>query len=166
MYTYKNPAVYATATVAIFRWMQFGSNTPFVEVFLGKRKPNSSAYPGMWALPGGFVDTFSERNGVAVKAETVYQAAVREVQEETGLVVAEPDLHLVNVFSDPYVDPRGHIINTAFYVLVGEADAESMASADDLTDFQWVRADSAPELAFDHTEILRQAYNKFMQIRD
>lgn len=161
MYTYKNPAVYATATVAILAYRQGHWYT-----FLGKRKPNSSAYPGMWALPGGFVDTFSERNGVAVKAETVYQAAVREVQEETGLIVTEPDLHLVNVFSDPYVDPRGHIINTAFYVVVSEEAADTMQAADDLTEYKWVRADSAPKLAFDHTEILRQAYHKFMQIKD
>lgn len=48
-------------------------------ILLGKRKNSHGA--GKWSLPGGHVEHF----------ERIHQAAIREVQEETGLVVHRLD---------------------------------------------------------------------------
>ncbi len=54
-----------------------------------------------WALPGGFMEP----------AERAVDAAVREMNEETG--VSRSDLSFVGMFSsaDPLRDPRAHIIS-------------------------------------------------------
>lgn len=98
-------------------------------------------FEGRWALPGGFVEV----------GETVEQAAVREVAEETGLAVELA--HLVGVYSDPERDPRGHNVSVAFLarVLSGELSAATDASEAALLDPDEV------ELAFDHGRIVADA---------
>jgi 8-oxo-dGTP diphosphatase len=98
-------------------------------------------FEGQWALPGGFVEV----------GETVEQAAVREVAEETGLVV-EP-ARLVGVYSDPDRDPRGHNVSVAFLarVLSGELSAATDASEASVLD------PGSVDLAFDHRKIIDDA---------
>ena len=62
---------------------------------------------GLWSLPGGLVDW----------GETVDQAVMRELQEETGLVVTQVDW-LVGVYSAMDRDPRMHSICIAVAVHV------------------------------------------------
>ncbi len=102
-------------------------------VLIQRRNP-----PPGWALPGGFVDV----------GETVEQAAVREVREETGLEVRLGEL--LGVYSDPARDPRGHTISVVF---TGEARGTPQAG-DDAGAVQAFALDALPELAFDHARIL------------
>lgn len=95
--------------------------------------------PHGWALPGGFVDI----------GETVEQAAVREMAEETGLKVKL--VRLLGVYSDPGRDPRGHTVSVVF---VGEARGTPKA-ADDARNVACFAADAIPMLAFDHGTILK-----------
>lgn len=64
---------------------------------------------GLWALPGGFID----------KKETLFDACIRELREETRLKVPEPVLrgscHSQHTFDDPYRSARGRTITQAFY---------------------------------------------------
>ncbi len=64
---------------------------------------------GLWALPGGFVD----------QKETLFDACIRELREETRLKVPEPVLrgcrHSQHTFDDPYRSARGRTITQAFY---------------------------------------------------
>ncbi len=69
---------------------------PSGEIVLIKRK--YEPFKGYWALPGGMLEI----------GETVEQAAIREVREETGLDVSIT--RLVGVYSEPNRDPRNHVV--------------------------------------------------------
>lgn len=73
-------------------------------------KRGEEPYKGLWALPGGFL-----RRG-----ETIYQAAKRELKEETGTERAH--IELCRTFSKEGRDPRGWIISQAFMALINSED--------------------------------------------
>jgi 8-oxo-dGTP diphosphatase len=95
--------------------------------------------PKGWALPGGFIEL----------GESAATAAVREVQEETGLV---PTLtELFHVYSDPGRDPRRHTLTVVY---LGVATGEPRGG-DDAARALLFTADTLPSpLAFDHARIL------------
>ncbi|MBA2691197.1 MAG: NUDIX hydrolase [Rubrobacter sp.] len=108
-------------------------------IVLIKRK--NEPFEGMWAFPGGFVDI----------GETVEDAAVREMKEETGLDVEL--VRLVGVYSEPNRDPRGHNVSVAFLanVVGGEMKADTDAEEVEILD------PNSVELAFDHAEVVSDA---------
>lgn len=60
-------------------------------VLLQKRDNVSGIrYPGKWCFPGGTVE----------KGEDIFEAAIRELKEETGLEVSESNLEFLLDFSD------------------------------------------------------------------
>ncbi len=63
---------------------------------------------GLWACPGGFVEF----------KENLYDAALRELQEETGLHDIEAEQ--LKSYGDYDRDPRTRIITTAFVALIDE----------------------------------------------
>ncbi|MFH9958986.1 NUDIX domain-containing protein [Streptomyces roseolus] len=103
-------------------------------------------YEGHWALPGGHVD----------RGETSLRAAVRELEEETGVRVTEDELRLVGVWDQPDRDPRGRYV-TVTYLATVPADTQATAG-DDARDARWWPLTDLPErLAFDHADILTAA---------
>jgi len=113
------------------------------EILLVERK-----YPPHgWALPGGHVEI----------GETVEQAACRELQEETGLIVEPKDLALLGVWSDPNRDPRGHVISIAF---LAKSFKGELKAADDAKNVNFFS--ELPELAFkDHSEMIFKSIKVF-----
>ena len=94
--------------------------------------------PHGWALPGGFVDY----------GESFETAAVREAEEETGLVVK--NLQQFRTYSDPDRDPRQHTASTVF---IAQADTQPKAG-DDAAEAKLFTEENLPELVFDHSKIL------------
>jgi len=126
---YANPALTVDAV-----WIRRG------RVLLVRR--GRAPFRGMWAFPGGFVEL----------RETVEAALVREVQEETGLIVRTTGL--VGVYSGPDRDPRKPTTTVAFFV---RGRPGTPRGGDDASGASWVRLRDARPLAFDHGEILRDA---------
>jgi len=95
--------------------------------------------PPGWALPGGFVEV----------GETVEDAAVREMREETSL---EVELRvLLGVYSRPDRDPRGHSIAVAY---VGRATGTPHGGDDARVARLFPPSAPPTPLAFDHADIL------------
>ncbi len=98
---------------------------------------------GKWTLPGGFVD----------RDETVVEAALREVREESGWVCHEPEL--VAVVSLP--DRRGDDRQNVSFLFAAEAVREAGGVDDEVEAAQWWSLDALPDLvvvAFDHGEMI------------
>lgn len=134
-YTYPYPRPALTVDAVIF---QRTDNE--LKVLLIERKNNP--FQGCWAFPGGFVDM----------EETVEEAAVRELEEETGLTAI--DLTQFKVYSDVNRDPRGRVVSVVFYGVVNH-DVILKAN-DDAKDAQWFSVENLPTLAFDHDKILKE----------
>jgi 8-oxo-dGTP diphosphatase len=99
-------------------------------------------FRGRFALPGGFVDV----------GETVEEAALRELEEETG--IAGRIIRLIGVYSDPKRDPRGHSVSCAFLV---RPSATKVKGGDDAASASFVDDWRGQKLAFDHATIVADA---------
>jgi 8-oxo-dGTP diphosphatase len=115
------------------------------EVLLIRRKHDPFA--GMWALPGGYVDM----------NETVEEAIVRELEEETGLKTN--NLRQLYTFSAIGRDPRGRTVSVTFFGLT-DMNNSTVKGGDDASDAQWFAVENLPQLAFDHKEAVEMAKSK------
>jgi 8-oxo-dGTP diphosphatase len=104
-------------------------------------------FKGQFALPGGFVH----------ENESLDQAAMRELREETG--VSDVYLEQLYSFGEPRRDPRERVITVAYYALVS-ADRSHLAAGTDATDAAWRPVSKLPALAFDHRKILNYALER------
>ncbi|HPU52800.1 MAG TPA: bifunctional nicotinamide-nucleotide adenylyltransferase/Nudix hydroxylase [Burkholderiaceae bacterium] len=86
---------------------------------------------GLWALPGGFLD----------QDERLFQAAMRELREETSIgllqVSLEDAFRSSKVFDHPQRSQRGRTITHAHFFDLGPHTPEVQA-ADDAADARWV----------------------------
>ena len=98
-------------------------------------------FQGRWALPGGFVRV----------DETIDDAARRELAEETGL--SGVFLEQLYTFGAVQRDPRERVVSVAYFALVKLSDHRAKA-ATDAANAEWFLVSKAPNLAFDHADIL------------
>lgn len=145
-YAYPYPRPMVTATVAVF--------DPSGRILLCRRKESSDAYPGYWCLPGGFIE---------VDKETAEECAKRECLEETNLALVIARLSLLGVYSDPLCDPRGHVVNAAYWSVYPDSHSSihaELTPGDDVVDARWFTQEDVltlGPLAFNHGDILADA---------
>lgn len=111
------------------------------KILLIKRKHDP--FMGKWALPGGFVEI----------DEDLDEGAVRELEEETGLVNIE--LIQFKTYGKPGRDPRGRTISVVYYSFLNDHE-EKIKAGDDALEASWFDLQSLPPLAFDHENILKE----------
>ena len=92
--------------------------------------------------------------------ETTEKCAIRELQEETGLVVEE--VHQIGTYSKVDRDPRGRTITVAYLIFVDEP--LNVEGQDDAADARWFSLSELPTLAFDHDDIMKDAIKAYRKI--
>ncbi|MFA5973168.1 MAG: NUDIX hydrolase [Lentimicrobiaceae bacterium] len=130
-YDYPRPAV--TADIIILKKI---NNQTYLLLIERKHPP----FEGMWAFPGGFLNM----------DETLEEAALRELQEETGISGVE--LRQFHTFSKVNRDPRHRTITTVFIGFTD--DTISIEAGDDAAKTQRFSIDKLPPLAFDNGEVM------------
>lgn len=108
-------------------------------------------FKGMWAIPGGF-----KRPN-----ETLYEAARRELAEETGVDGATL-LTQLGAYGDPGRDPRMSVVTIGYLAVLREVGA--LVASTDAASAALLPVPEAlsgeVELAFDHEQIVRDAIER------
>jgi 8-oxo-dGTP pyrophosphatase MutT (NUDIX family) len=112
-----------------------------MEVLLVQRTPRARFMGGVWVFPGGAVDTNEGEGDAAHRI-----AAVRELEEEAGIVVGDP-ASLVK-FSRWITPPEVAIrFDTHFFLVAVPPGQDPRIDADEIVDFGWFTPVGALEAA-------------------
>lgn len=134
MYSYKYPRAALTVDAIVYT-----KSINSIKVLLIER--GREPFQFKWALPGGFI----EMN------ETLENACIRELAEETGLVLEE--MQQFRTYDSVDRDPRHRTISVVF---TAELELEEkVTGSDDAVCAAWFPISDLPELAFDHAQILQ-----------
>jgi 8-oxo-dGTP diphosphatase len=123
----------------------FGYSEGLLNILLIER--GIEPFKNQWALPGGFIH----------ENESIETAANRELIEETGISVQY--LEQLYTYGDPNRDPRERVVSVAYYALV-RTENHILKASTDAKNAKWFHIEKAPNLAFDHGVILKQAVNR------
>ncbi len=103
-----------------------------VPEYLILRRSDKVIYSGIWSVCAGKIEP----------GEKAYEAAVREMREETGLVPEELyNVDAVNVFYDPANDEMH-----AVPVFLAKVAAQEVTLNDEHTEFQWHAEEEAVKM--------------------
>ncbi len=114
------------------------------EILLIKRL--NDPYKNHWAFPAGKVNT----------DETIKQGALRELQEETGIILEHVEFFWI--YDNPTRDPRGRTVSVMYSARV-PADI-SFQAADDGKECAWFPIRNLPKMAFDHEQVIQDFIKK------
>ncbi len=117
-----------------------------VSILLIQRK--YEPYKNSWAIPGGFV----------LPDESLENAVIRELQEETGITVNY--LEQLYSFGEPDRDPRQRVISIAYFGMVKTSQFQELKASTDAENAAWFSIKKLPTLAFDHKQIIKQAVER------
>ena len=128
----------------------FSARAELLQVLLVQRPIDAEdPFPGLWALPGGFVDT--------VKDQNLESCAKRKLEEKTGVEASY--LEQLGSWGSVSRDPRGWSATHVYFALMSADDVE-LQPGGNARDSRWFAIDgqrAKEKLAFDHAEILKAA---------
>lgn len=130
-----HPAPFATVDVVLLTLLEGRPHVALV-----RRGADMQPYPGIWALPGGFIHLEEDRSAD--------DAAHRVLLEKTGVRCSY--LEQLQTFSGPTRDPRGWSLSVAYVALVPSTTLDE-------SDARWFPAREVEGLAFDHERIIERA---------
>jgi 8-oxo-dGTP diphosphatase len=131
-YEYPRPAI-ATDIILTAKIKQI----PYLLLIQRKNPP----FQHQWAFPGGFMNM----------DERLYETAVRELEEETGIALKE--LTFFGLYDKPDRDPRGRTIGIVYYAVLPQLINPN--HGDDAENAKWFPLTELPPLAFDHSQIIQ-----------
>jgi len=107
---------------------------------------NVEPFKGQWCLPGGHIDTY----------ESIKDAIIREVKEETGL---DFEATFFN-YSDEIIEERD--IHATVMVFAGRGSGQVITQENEVSEFDWFSLEEAHllPLAFEHNKILQEYSSK------
>jgi 8-oxo-dGTP pyrophosphatase MutT (NUDIX family) len=110
-----------------------------LEVLLVRRNPAARFMGGAWVFPGGAVDRGEGHGQAAVRA-----AAIRELQEEAGIVIADPGrlVPFSRWITPAEVKTR---FDTWFYLACAPAGAQVRVDGSEVVDARWYTPAAALE---------------------
>ena len=148
LFVYDYPKSDSTSTVVLL--LDGGVNTVVV-------KRGRGPFTGWLAFPGGFLE---------VGTENLQQAAQRELREETTLNLPIEMFKPVDQRSEPNRDPRGHVVDHGWLVVVPPELREYVVMTlhgEDDAEAAYVRPVAellANGMAFDHRDLLVAALQR------
>jgi 8-oxo-dGTP diphosphatase len=158
--SYPTPAV--TVDLTIFTIIDTD-----LKILLIKR--GAHPFKDHWALPGGFVQI----GDLHSPPESLEEAALRELREETGLPTNNIFLQQLHTFGSVNRDPRMRVITVAYFSLIPSDLSTLIAAGSDATAAKWVSVSELQDiqppysfaiankiLAFDHAEIIQKAIDR------
>ena len=144
MYSYPYPRAALTVDAIVF--VKQNNNTWVLLIERG-REP----FKNKWALPGGFIDM----------DESLEQACIRELEEETGLKVEA--MQQFRTYDAIDRDPRHRTISVVHSVQLDEK--VPVTGSDDANLAEWFSINELPALAFDHAQILNDFFRQVEHIQ-
>jgi bifunctional NMN adenylyltransferase/nudix hydrolase len=106
---------------------------------------------GLYALPGGFMNA----------NETLESAFLRELKEETGMVLKSTDIQEMKLFDNPDRSTRGRVVTMAYYCDVTNKPTRilDLKAGDDAESYKWVKfqdiENNLLEYHDDHLDIIK-----------
>ncbi|MEK7358231.1 MAG: NUDIX domain-containing protein [Bdellovibrionota bacterium] len=144
-FNYEFPRPALAVDVVVFGYRGLENPGEGLSLLLVKR--GIEPFKDRWALPGGFVQM----------NETLDEAAMRELKEESGL--KNVFLEQLYTFGEVERDPRERVISVSYFALVQPSKFELKATTDAI-DAKWFPMEKRPKLAFDHAEIIEVAVQR------
>lgn len=158
----KYPGMFVTADIVVLTLDAFYNPC----ILLIQRQSKNNYEAGLWAVPGGFV-------GIN---ESSKDAAVRELQEETGI----ENVHIEQfaTFDEPDRDRRSRVISVAYMAFVPMTSLDNMKGQDDAADAKLFKISkdkdnrlilenntdgfyiTKDDLGFDHAKIIKTALSR------
>jgi 8-oxo-dGTP pyrophosphatase MutT (NUDIX family) len=99
------------------------------------RRPTRMVFGGRWVFPGGSADPEDAADGGS-ELEVAARAAVREVREETGLIVGLDDLIPWTRWITPEFEPRR--FDTYFFIGLVGADVDAVDVNGETEEHRWL----------------------------